>query len=87
MKTRGSRRLGVRLRFLWRSLFQSPDVTWTILWLAGLTLVWIWLSLFLNEPARLLVRTAFIHTLTGAAIVVVTALLLGWQTGLILHAL
>jgi hypothetical protein len=77
-----------RNRFrLSRLLLDRGDLLWFILWVGGLVVVALWLMLFLNAPARAQVFSAFVHTLFGAAIVVVVALVLGWGTALLLHSL
>jgi hypothetical protein len=60
------------------------DILWLLLWIGGLIAVGVWLALFLNEPARLRVQTAFLNTMLGAVIVVAAALLLGWGTAMAL---
>jgi hypothetical protein len=60
------------------------DILWLLLWIGGLIAVGVWLVLFLNEPARLRVQTAFLNTMLGAVIVVAAALLLGWGTAMAL---
>jgi ABC-type dipeptide/oligopeptide/nickel transport system permease subunit len=62
------------------------DFLWLLLWLGGLFAVAAWLLMFLNEPARLRVQTAFFNTMLGAVIVVVSALLLGWSAAMALLA-
>jgi ABC-type methionine transport system permease subunit len=72
---------------LWRRIVRRPDLLWTCLWLGGLVLLWVWLAVYLNAPARALVGTAFLNTLLGAVLVVCVALVLGWQVGVALHAM
>jgi len=63
------------------------DILWGILWVGGILLCRAWIGLKLNAPARAMVVDASIHTLWGALLAVVLALLLGWGTALLLHAL
>ena len=72
---------------LWRVVVRRPDLLWTFIWAGGLLLLWSWLAVYLNSPARSLLTSALFNTLLGASLVVCTALLLGWQTGVMLHAL
>ena len=63
------------------------DLLWGILWIGGLALAWVWLSLYLNDPARILIEAACLHTFAGALEAVGVALLIGWAAALMLHAL
>jgi uncharacterized protein (DUF486 family) len=68
-------------------LAERKDLLWGILWFGGLALTWVWLGLYLNPPARILVGAACIHTFSGAVAAVVVALVIGWGTALFLHFL
>jgi hypothetical protein len=68
-------------------LAEKKDLLWGTLWVGGLALTWVWLSLHLNAPARSLVGVACIHTFTGAVAAVAAALVMGWVTALFLHFL
>jgi hypothetical protein len=59
---------------------ERKDILWALLWAGGLFLVGVWLVLFLNEPARERIQTAFFNTMLGGLVAVVSALLLGWGT-------
>jgi ABC-type dipeptide/oligopeptide/nickel transport system permease subunit len=63
------------------------DLLWTMLWAGGIAITALWLSIYLNTPARVRIEAAFLNTLLGASIVVGGALVLGWGTALGLHAL
>jgi len=63
------------------------DILWGILWVGGLLLCRFWIGLELNAPARAQVVDACIHTFWGALAAVAMALLLGWGTAMLLHAL
>ena len=60
-----------------RSVYRKKDWLWTIIWLAGLTALWIWDSLFLNAPALKQLRTGFLNTMLIALMVILFAALLG----------
>ena len=68
-------------------LAERKDLLWGILWFGGLALTWVWLDVYLNAPARILVGAACIHTFSGAVAAVVVALVIGWGTALFLHFL
>ena len=68
-------------------LAERKDLLWGILWLGGLALTWVWLVLYLNAPARILVGAACIHTFSGALAAVAASLVIGWGTALFLHFL
>jgi len=63
------------------------DILWGMLWVCGLIACRGWIGMELNAPARALVIAACVHTFWGALAAVVLALLLGWGTALLLHAL
>ena len=63
------------------------DLLWTVIWIGGLAIVWVWFLLFLNEPARLRMQTAMADTLLSAGTVVVSAFLMGWGSAMLLHLL
>jgi ABC-type dipeptide/oligopeptide/nickel transport system permease subunit len=65
---------------------ERKDIRWALLWVGGLSVVGMWLLLFLNTPAWERIQTAFLNTLFGALVAVVVALFLGWGTALTLHA-
>ena len=68
-------------------LEEKKDLLWGILWAGGLVVTWVWLGLYLNAPARILIGAACINTFSGAAAAVATALAIGWGTALFLHFL
>ena len=68
-------------------LAERKDLLWAMLWLGGLALTWVWLGLYLNAPARILVGAACIHTFSGALAAVAASLVIGWGTALFLHFL
>jgi ABC-type dipeptide/oligopeptide/nickel transport system permease subunit len=63
------------------------DFLWFGLWVAGLALTWVWLAFYLNEPARILVASACVHTAAGALAAVTLALAMGWCAAIVLHFL
>ena len=68
-------------------LSERKDLLWGMLWLGGLALVWVWLGLELNAPARILIGAACVHTFSGALAAVAASLVIGWGTALFLHFL
>lgn len=76
----GSRRLST----FWAD---RGHVLWISVWSAGLLAVWVWLALYLNHPAFLLVQEAFVNTMVSALSVVILTLVFGWATALSLHFL
>jgi len=68
-------------------LSDRKDLLWMIFWFAGIGIVEFWLVLFLNDPARIRLQTAFLNTLLGAVAVVIVAVILGWGIALLLHML
>ena len=58
-------------------IFQVSDRIWTIVWLSGTGLLWIWNYFFLNAPARIQVETAFFNTLLISAIVIAFTVIFG----------
>jgi hypothetical protein len=68
-------------------LSDRKDLLWMIFWIGGIVIVEAWLVLFLNDPARVRLQTAFVNTMLGAVVVVFVAMILGWGVALLLHAL
>jgi ABC-type dipeptide/oligopeptide/nickel transport system permease subunit len=60
-------------------------VQWTIIWAAGIAVLWGWDLLFLNRPAFALVRTALFNSLLGGALVVTFSMILGWAVALLVY--
>jgi ABC-type dipeptide/oligopeptide/nickel transport system permease subunit len=75
------------LRFLTGVVKDSPDRLWVIVWIGGITALWTWDALFLNEPAFLRLQAAFANTMIGAALAVLFTLVLGWSIGVALDFL
>jgi ABC-type methionine transport system permease subunit len=63
------------------SAFRSPDVLWSIAWIAGMTAIIVWDLLFLNTPAFHQLLGALVNTVFAGSIVVLLALLAGWISG------
>ncbi|HTO94645.1 MAG TPA: hypothetical protein VMM80_09715 [Bacteroidota bacterium] len=63
------------------------DILWGVLWVCGLLACRVWIGLRLNAPARRVVVEACMNTFWGALAAVALALLAGWGTALLLHAL
>ncbi len=75
------------LRFLRRVVKESPDRLWVIVWIAGITSLWAWDAMFLNQPAFLRLQAAFANSMIGAALTVLFTLVLGWSLGVALDTL
>jgi ABC-type dipeptide/oligopeptide/nickel transport system permease subunit len=65
--------------------YRSKDRLWVLFWLSGMSILWIWDSLFLNAAALDRVQTAFLHTCVTGLLVVLFTTLLGWMTGVGFH--
>lgn len=63
------------------------DVLWLIIWLGGLSALWVWNTLFLNDAAFANLRSAALNTLLVGLCVVVLAFVLGWMGGVGAHLL
>lgn len=63
------------------------DKLWLGFWLTGLTGLGIWDAVFLNQPAFVLIQTAFVNTFIAGVLVVIVSLLLGWSVGVVLYFL
>jgi ABC-type dipeptide/oligopeptide/nickel transport system permease subunit len=70
-----------------RSFVSKKDLLWLTIWLAGLSILWIWDAVFLNAPALSRLQTAFANSLFTGATAVVFSLMLGWLLGVLLHTL
>ncbi len=68
-------------------MFRKKDKLWLAIWLAGLAGLGLWDVAFLNQPAFVLLQTAFMNTLIAGVLVVVFSLALGWPIGVALHFL
>jgi ABC-type dipeptide/oligopeptide/nickel transport system permease subunit len=67
------------------TILKDKDSLWTLFWLGGLLVIWIWNKLFLNAPALRQIEFAFLNTIVVALVVIIFALLLAWLTTLALH--
>jgi ABC-type dipeptide/oligopeptide/nickel transport system permease subunit len=70
-----------------KNLFLQKDTRWTILFVAGLAVAWVWDLLFLNKPALRFVASGFFNTITIACLVVVVTLAMAWCVTLCLNYL
>jgi ABC-type dipeptide/oligopeptide/nickel transport system permease subunit len=75
------------VRHLPGAIWKREDSLWLLVWLAGMGALWLWDAMFLNYPAFLQLRRAFLNSLAAASAVVAFSLALGWGTGLALHFL
>ncbi len=66
---------------------QRKDLRWVVLWLGGLSGVWLWDTFFLNPLAYELIRSAIANTFYGALAAVALSLSIGWALGIALHFL
>jgi ABC-type dipeptide/oligopeptide/nickel transport system permease subunit len=70
-----------------RSFVSKKDLLWLVIWLAGLSVLWMWDAVSLNAPAFSRLQTAFANSLFTGAAAVVFSLVLGWLLGVLLHTL
>jgi len=70
-----------------KQLFDKKDLLWLVIWIAGLSLLWIWDAIFLNTPAFERIQSSFVNSLLSGLLVVCLALVLGWLLGVGLHLL
>ncbi len=68
-------------------IFSRKDLSWLLVWVGGLLVVWMWNMAFLNQPAFVRLGNASLNTLFVGAFVVVVSCLMGWLGGLALNAL
>jgi ABC-type dipeptide/oligopeptide/nickel transport system permease subunit len=68
-------------------LYRDKDKLWLAIWFAGLALLWLWNTMFLNRPAFAALRTASLNTLFVGALVVCFSFFFGWLVGLAHHFL
>jgi len=66
---------------------QRKDARWSVNWLCGLTLLWIWDALFLNDLSYRLIQSAIFNTCFGAISAVVMTLFFGWSIAVALYIL
>ncbi len=59
-------------------IYTQKDKFWLLLWLAGMGLLWIWDTLFLNQPALEKVQLGFFNTFLIAVLVIVFSFALSW---------
>jgi len=64
-------------------VYHKKDWFWTIIWVSGLSFLWIWDIQFLNAPALQQLKAGFLNTMLIAFIVILFAALLGWILTLI----
>ncbi|MCF8242696.1 MAG: hypothetical protein K9J16_15060 [Melioribacteraceae bacterium] len=60
------------------SIYHQKDKLWAVVWLTGLSILWIWDALFLNTPAFIRLQNAIINTFLISLMVVVFSLIFGW---------
>ncbi len=65
------------------SLENRRDITWIMVWIAGIGMLWVWNLLFLNPPAREQLETAFVNTILISCLVIVFSLLFAISYALI----
>jgi len=61
-----------------KKLYQNKDEWWLLIWISGMSLLWIWDMLFLNKPALHRLETGILNTFSIALIVSVLSLCLSW---------
>jgi len=67
--------------------YHWKDLFWLSLWLCGMTALWVWDLLFLNEPALVRLQTAFLNSVSTGFVVVLFSVFFGWIGGVWLHLL
>ncbi len=70
-----------------REILGEQYARWTLLWISGLGLLWVWDLVFLNGPAFTLIRISLVHSLLAGLLVVLFSMTLGWTSGLLLYSL
>ncbi len=55
---------------------QARDQLWVLVWLTGISMLWIWNYMFLNAPARYQVESAFFNTIIISGLVIIMTTLL-----------
>jgi len=63
----------------------DKSLLWTVIWLTGLIILWIWDRIFLFAPALRKLETAFINTIFISLLVTVMSLLLAWCLTMLSH--
>ncbi|MBI5471272.1 MAG: hypothetical protein HY961_02900 [Ignavibacteriae bacterium] len=63
------------------------DLLWLLVWIGGLIIVGAWDFAFLNQPALARLSRAVLNTLFVGTFVVCVSCLMGWLSGITLHAL
>lgn len=63
-------------------LYESKDILWGAIYLAGMLLLILWDSVFLNSPAYSKVFKAYFNSIFAGVLVIVFAAALGWGTAL-----
>ena len=64
---------------------EDKSLLWSILWLAGLLILWIWDNIFLFTPALKKLETAFFNTILISLLVTIISLLLAWSLTMMAH--
>ncbi len=62
-------------------IFEEKDLLWTLIWLTGMSLLWLWDILFLNAPALDRFETAFFNTFISGLLVILFCALLAYSIG------
>ena len=69
------------------SIFKYKDQYWSLIWVLGILLIWIWNILFLNTPALRQLESGFLNTIIISLLVIVFSTILGWGTTLLQYTL
>jgi len=78
---------GFGSRALHSEMYRRKDAFWLVVWIGGMLLLWLWDSVFLNEPALARLQTAFVNSALTGFMVVVFSVAFGWAAGVWLHLL
>lgn len=66
------------------TLLHKRDQLWFVIWIGGLSTLWVWDSFFLNRPAFERLQEASLNTFAIALEVIVLTALTGWISGVVL---
>ncbi|HTX98575.1 MAG TPA: hypothetical protein VMG09_01010 [Bacteroidota bacterium] len=75
-------RVGARTSRVLEIASARPDISWLVLWIAGLGILLLWDLFFLNAPALDRFINALANTMLAGFLVVAFSLLLGWLSGI-----
>ncbi len=74
-----------KIKKFFSDLFYQKDKLWATIWLGGISLLWIWDLVFLNNPALRKLETAFLNTVFIGLLVIIFSLVLAWINTMLIH--